>query len=94
MYWEIRSKEFDSKKVTDREYVDKYHGGYSIVKCAGFPSINGGFGTPDMMDCYPTEKSLKDKLFNEYAERYPDHLVRVHITVTKDDRNPTMDSFF
>lgn len=94
MYWELRSEDYDKRKVIDREYVDKFHGGYDIVKCPGFPSINGGMGTPDMMDSFPTEQSLRDKLFKQYSERYPDHLIKIHIKVTKDDRNPTMDNFF
>ena len=94
MYWELRDESWEQRKVLDREYIDKYHGGYTIIKCPGFPSINGGMGTPDMMALYPTEKSLKDKLFNQYQERYPEHKITVHIKVTKDDRNPTMDNFF
>lgn len=94
VYWEIRPKDWGDKRPTNEEYVGKFHGGYEIVKCVGHPEINGGMGTPDMMALFPTEQSLKDKFFNEYADRYPEHLVRVHIKITKDDRNPTMDSFF
>ncbi len=93
-YWELRPKDWDEKKVTDQEYVDKYHGGWNIVKCAGHPEINGAMGTPDMMALFPTEESIKAKFINEYTDRYPQHQVRVHIKITKDDRNPTMDSYF
>lgn len=92
-YWKLRDKSWDERKVTDTEYIDKYHGGWDIIKCAGHPEINGGFGTPDMMACFPTVESLKQKFINEYQERYNERIV-VHLTVTQDDRNPTMDSFF
>ena len=93
-YWELRDKSWDENKATDREYVDKYHGGWSITKCPGYPSINGGMGTPDMMAIFPTEESLRNYFLNKYAERYPDHTINIHLKVTKDDRNPTMDSYF
>jgi len=93
-YWELRTKEFDSKKVLDRKYVDKYHGGWNIVKCPGYPSINGGMGTPDMCALYPTVQSVRQHFIKQYSERYPDHKINIHLKVTKDDRNPGIDSFF
>jgi len=93
-YWEIRSKDWDEKKVTPGEYVDKYHGGWDIVKCAGHPEINGGFCTPDMMAMFPTVDSLKQKFHKEYDGRYKDQKIIIHLKITKDDRNPTMESFF
>lgn len=93
-YWELRDESWETNKVTDREYVDKYHGGWNIVKCPGYPSINGGMGTPDMMACFPTVESLKNKFIKEYSEIYPNHKIIVHLKVTKDDRNPTIENFF
>ncbi len=92
--WELRTKEYDKNKVTPGKYVGKFRGGYNVVKCVGHPEINGGMGTPDMMALFPTVKSIKDKFLNQYAPRYPEDTVKVHIKITKDDRNPTMDSYF
>jgi len=93
-YWELRDKTWDERKVTDREYVGKFHGGWNIVKCPGFPQINGGMGTPDMMALFPTVESVKYKFLKEYSEKYPEYTINVHLTVTQDDRNPTMENFF
>lgn len=93
-YWELRDESWEKRKVTDREYVDKYHGGWNIVKCPGYPQINGGMGTPDMCALYPTVNSIRKHFLNQYQERYPDHKINIHLKVTKDDRNPTMDSYF
>ncbi len=91
--WELRPKNYDKNKVTKREYVGNFKGGYNI-KSKGHPEINGGMGTPDMMALFPTVKSIKDKIYKEYAHRYPGDTVKIHIKITKDDRNPTMDNFF
>lgn len=91
--WELRPKNYDANKVTKRGYVGNFKGGYSI-KSPGHPEINGGMGTPDMMALFPTVKSIKDRLMKEYGHRYPGDTVKIHIKITKDDRNPTMDNFF
>lgn len=93
-YWEIRSKSWDKNKVTDRKYIGKFHGGWNITACKGHPEINGGMGTPDMMALFPTVYSIKQKFLNEYQPRYPKYKVIVKLKIIKDDRNPTMESFF
>ena len=93
-YWELRDETWEQRKVLDREYVGKYHGGYTVIKCPGFPSINGGMGTPDMMSLYPNPDAVRQKFIKEYSEKYPEHKIKIHLKVTKDDRNPTMDNFF
>lgn len=80
---------------SNSKYCDSgFRGEWKIVKCVGHPEINGGCYTPDMMVLFPTEESIKDRFNKVYADRYPGQQVKVHIKITKDDRNPTMDNFF
>jgi len=91
-YWEKRDKSWDENKVTDREYTTPYHGGWEITKCKGFPSINGGYGSPDF-DYTPDQ--IKQRFINEYSSWYDGkyHII-VKLKITKDERNPTMENFF
>ena len=93
-YWEKRDKSWDEAKITSRDYVDIYHGGWDITKCPGFPNINGGMGTPDMCALFPTPDSIKKEFIRRYQDQDPKHKIIVKLTVTKDDRNPTMADFF
>ena len=81
---------------SDSKYCKSgFRGQWEIVKCEGHPEINGGCYTPDMMCLFPTVESLKEKFIKEYGSgRYPEHRVEIHIKVVKDDRNPTLESFF
>ena len=97
-YWEKRDKSWDyddDVPLKDRrEYVDIYHGGWDIRKCPGFPQINGGMGTPDMCALFPNPESIKKMFHERYDSQFPNHKIIVKLTITKDDRNPTMADFF
>jgi len=88
-YWEKRVEtNYDMKRVCECEYS----GGWNIVKCPGFPEINGGYGSPDFTD-------TPDSLRKMFVDRYSNHFkggnsVKVKLKITKDERNPTMESFF
>jgi len=91
-YWMRRNKSWNEHKI--RKYVGPYHGAWTITRCKGHQDINGGFNTPDMMASFPTTESLIQKFLNQYQPRFPDHKIIIKLKITKDDRNPTMESFF
>ena len=91
-YWEKRDKSWDEDKVTEREYTTQYHGGWTITGCKGHPEINGGYATPDFDE---TPASLRRMFMDRYSNVYKGgNKVIVKLKITRDDRNPTMESFF
>lgn len=93
-YWEIRPVDWGKKDASGVKYVDIYHGGWNIKKCAGHPEINGGMGTPDMCAFFPNPNSVRKFFIKKYEEQYPDNKIVVKLTVTKDERNPTITDYF
>lgn len=90
-YWEIRDKSWGDKDASGRKYTTIYHGGWDITKCAGHPEINGGHGSPNFTE---TLESIRKYFMDLYSERNPNNTIIVKLKITKDDRNPTMDSYF
>lgn len=92
--WEIRPDDWEKTDATGRKYSDKFHGGWNIKKCVGHPEINGGMATPDMCSLFPNPNSLRKYFIKKYEEQYPDNKIVIKLTVTKDERNPTISDYF
>lgn len=74
-------------KKTDSKYSESgIEGGWEITKSPkGFPQINGGMQTPDMMVLFPTNQSVKDNF--KYYEDWFNITVVVKLIIELDDRN-------
>ena len=83
-YWE---------KSDDKKYCKSgYRGGWDISKCPGHPEINGGHCSPDFTE---TPASIKEMFVNRYNDYFDNvYEIIVKLTIVKDERNPTMESFF
>lgn len=91
-HWEKREKSWGNNDASGRKYTTDYSGGYDITKCPGFPDINGGFGTPDFNY---TPAGIRRELMERYKNwRGKERKIIIKLTITRDDRNPTMDNFF
>lgn len=89
-YWEKRPDELS--KILSYEPKTQFKGGWTITRCKGHPQINGGHSSPDF-DYTPD--SLKQSFIDQYTDWYDGkYEIIVKLKITKDDRNPTMDSYF
>ncbi len=91
-YWEKRDESWDNKDASGKKYTTPYHGAWDITACKGHPEINGGHSSPDFTY---TPASLRRMFMDQYSNVYKGgNKVVVKLTIVKDDRNPTMESFF
>lgn len=69
-----------------------YKGGWQIITCVGFPDVRGSYSSHDFDH---TTESIKQEIIKQYTDRYNSKYdITVKLTVVKDERNPTLESFF
>ncbi len=84
--------EAEWEKSTSKYTTCGYRGGWTITKCKGHPEINGGYCSPDFDE---TPDSIKQRFIDQYSNWYDGkYEIIVKLKITRDDRNPTMESFF
>ncbi len=70
-----------------------FSGGYDYQGYPNAATCNGGFGTPDFDMTLDNVKNLLHNRYSEYEE-FKGRKIEFKVTVSQDDRNPKMDSFF